>query len=126
MTNFFDMVDVDILDKLGRMPLDRLPYSLITCEEDYDKLQAVIKVKWIAEHMGWHYAYARLVLRTTQKEFIPHERVRRAFEETSQLARPYMEKLNNKVLPSLEESHALRQAIAGPHSLVHRWCIDNT
>ena len=122
--SFFDTVDWMHMDKLGRFSMHKLPYSLINSEDEFRKYQAVENVKWTAEHMCSHYSVAAFIEKLSGKEFQQAERVSRALAESQKLLPAYMEKLNNKVLPSLEESHALKTALCGPHSLVHNWCID--
>jgi hypothetical protein len=130
MSNFFKtFLDLNLshLESLARMRVYLIRYSSITCEDDYHKLHHVYDVKWAAEHMTSHYCCAAYVERLTGKEFPEEkkERVIRAIKESEELSGPYLEKVKNRILPSHEESHALRQALCRPHSPVHIWCIES-
>ena len=127
MSNFFKTLNLSHLEPLARMHVGKIPYTVITCEDDFHKLQHVYDVKWAAEHMASHYCCAAYVERLTGKEFPEEKRARiiRALEEAEKLSGPYLKKVNNGILPSHEESRALKQALCGPHSPVHIWCIES-
>ena len=127
MSNFFKTLNLSHLEPLAHMHVGKIPYSCITCEDDYYKLQHVYDVKWAAEHMESHYSCGAYVESLTGKEFPEEkkERVLRALKESEELSGPYLEKVKNRILPSHEESRALKQALCRPHSLVHIWCIES-
>lgn len=127
MSTFFKTLNLSFLEPLARMRVEKIPYSSITCEDDYRKLHHVYDVKWTAEHMASHYCCAAYVEALTGKDFPEEkkERIIRRLKESEELSGPYLEKIKNRILPSHEESHALKQALCGPHSPVHIWCIES-
>ena len=127
MSDFFKNLNLSHLEPLARMHVVKISYSTITCEDDYYKLQHVYDVKWIAEHMASHYSCGAYIESLTGKEYPDEKRARitRALEESEELSGPYLEKVNNGILPSHEESRTLKQALSAPHSPVHIWCIES-
>ena len=126
MSQFFKTLNISFLEPIARMRVNKIPYSSITCEDDYYTLEGVYNTKWIAEHMSSHYCCAAYVEALTGKEY-PEKRkawILASLEESEELSGPYLEKVNSGVLPSLAESFALRAALSGPHLRIHQWCID--
>ena len=126
MSTFFKTLNLSHLEPLARMHVGKIPYSAITYEDDFYKLQHVYDVKWVAEHMASHYSCGAYIEALTGKEFPKEKRDRviHSLKESEELSGPYLEKVKSGVLPSHEESRGLKQALSAPHSPVHIWCIE--